>query len=632
MNRFNLSSIRQLLLLSLQTLVLLSLTRVYFYSINHSFFDTDNFQDIFFAFIHGIRFDAASTALLLSPIILVVLLFSWSYLFQRFLAKSILWIAVVLTSMSIIANTLDAEYFPYTGKRSGPEILSFWFDVQSQIGSLIWVYLISILVSIVLVAIHCLMAIKIFAFKGNRANSNSNNIKSFLLYVLIAFMGLLITVIAARSSLGSKPIRPLHAYSWPSPQLGPLVSNTVFTLMKDAPGDLERKETFSSDDQALRTFLKPIKTSGGTQSHNVVVILLESFGMEYFGPPYSKTSYTPFLNELSKRSVFYPYGLANGRRSIEAIPSVFSGMPSLLDEAFMRSPYQSNHIIGLGETLKKYGYQTAFFHGANNGSMYFDATTKRLGFDAYFGRDEYDNESDFDGQWGIFDEPFLQFTAHELGQLKQPFAAGIFTISSHPPYTLPAKYKDTFKKGEIPMHGAVQYSDHALKEFFAAAKKQPWFKNTLFVITADHTSDNVDRDYSNVLSRHQIPIMFYGPGIEPKVNRQLAQQIDIPTTVIEYLNLSEQGALLPFGRSLLSPHDNGRGFFQDEKAYWLLIGNRYVKKIKQKDIVEFGDLPRSLSRPDVQTPSDEELLTQLEAMVQVYSNTMLSNSLYSLYH
>lgn len=633
MNRFSLTSIRQLLFLLLQTLVLLTLTRVYFYCINHSFFDSNSLEDLLFAFIHGIRFDAAATALLLAPVILLILVFSWSVLFQRFLSKPLLWIAVVLSGLSIIVNTLDAEYFPYTGKRSGPEILSFWFDVRSQLDSLVQVYWFSILLSLSLVIIHGLIAKKIFSTNFRNDKPKLSSPKSIALYAFVATLSLVLTVFVARSSIGAKPIRPLHAYSWPSPQLGPLVSNTIFTLMKDTPGSLKQQVTFTSDEQALRTFLKPINNSGeGTQLKNVVIVLLESFGMEYFGPPYSQSSYTPFLNELSKQSLFYPYGLANGRRSIEAIPSVLSGMPSLLDEAFIRSPYQSNRLIGIGETLKNYGYQTAFFHGANNGSMYFDATTKRLGFDAYFGRDEYDNDADFDGQWGIFDEPFLQFTAHQLTMLRQPFAAGIFTISSHPPYTLPVKFKDTFNKGEIPMHGVVQYTDYALEQFFAEAKKQPWFKNTLFVITADHTSDNVDRDFSNVLSRHQVPIMFYGPGIKPAVRKQLAQQIDIPTTVVEYLNLPEQGALLPYGRSLLSQQENGRGFFQDEKAYWLLSGNRYVKKMKQKDIVEFGDLPNSLSRPDVQNMSDEELYRKLEAMVQVYCNTMLSNNLYSLYH
>jgi phosphoglycerol transferase MdoB-like AlkP superfamily enzyme len=179
------------------------------------------------------------------------------------------------------------------------------------------------------------------------------------------------------------------------------------------------------------------------------------------------------------------------------------------------------------------------------------------------------------------------------------------------------------------MHRVVQYSDYALSQFFAVAERQPWFKDTLFIVTADHTSDNYDANFSRVLSRHQIPILLYAADIKPQTVRDLAQQIDIPATVIDYLNLPEQSALLPFGQSLLQPSREGRGFFQDQDAYWLLSGSRFVTMNKHDHAIEFGFLPSSFEGVESAAVSDEVLEAQLKAMVQVYANATIENRYYS---
>ena len=624
--RFDPSSLIKLCALALQSILLLSFSRLYFYVSNDTFFSEQDASDIIKAFVHGVRFDASSTALGLAIFVLLYSGLSWAKWFQGKVSNALLWIVVVITSAFLIINTFDAEYFPYTGKRSGPEVFDFWGDVKEQLSALIFTYWFTILVCVVLVSIHVYLYHRFI-------RRIKVPYQRWYIYLIVVFCAIFLTLLAGRGSMGGKPIRPLHAYSWPTPKLGALVSNTVFTLMKEEPGTLVSEHYFPSDKEAFDQFFSPIVLNVAEKSpKNVVIILLESFGMEYFGPPYSSKSYMPFLNELAKESVFFPYGIANGRRSIEAIPSVLSGLPSLLDEAYMRSSYQDNHLIGLGETLENYGYDTAFFHGANNGSMYFDATTQRLGFKHYFGRNEYNNESDFDGQWGIFDEPFLQYTVQQLGQLSTPFAAGIFTISSHTPYTIPKVHKGRFADGEIPMHRAVEYSDYALRKFFESARQQDWFDDTLFVITADHTSDNYEPEFRNIISRHQVPILLYGQDIQPSVRLELGQQIDIPTTVIDYLNLPEQHSLLPFGRSLLENAPHGRGFFQDQEAYWLLAGTRYVKMSKHDKSFEFGDLPSTFTRKGVVNLSNEKLQNMLQGMVQVYTNAMISDSFYSFYH
>lgn len=182
---------------------------------------------------------------------------------------------------------------------------------------------------------------------------------------------------------------------------------------------------------------------------NFVIIILESFGQEVIGF-YNKemdNNLTPFLDSILSNSLVFD-GMANGRKSIEALPSIFCGIPSLIGIDYPSSRYSANHVEGIGFLLKRQGYTTAFFHGGNNGTMSFDATAAAAGFDYYYGRTEYNNDNDFDGRWGIFDMPFLQYTVKQLDTLSKPFISAIFTLSSHHPFKLPKNYYITDKSIE----------------------------------------------------------------------------------------------------------------------------------------------------------------------------------------
>src|SRR5690606_14279042 len=138
--------------------------------------------------------------------------------------------------------------------------------------------------------------------------------------------------------------------------------------------------------------------------------------------------------------------------------------------------------------LGEKGYETAFFHGAPNGSMGFSAYMQLAGIKNYYGKNEYNNDDDFDGIWGIWDEPFMQFMAKKLDTFKQPFFSSFFSLSSHHPFKVPEHYAGKFPKGQLPLHEPIGYVDNALRQFFNTASKSEWYKNTLFVIVADHAS------------------------------------------------------------------------------------------------------------------------------------------------
>src|SRR5690606_15915248 len=147
-------------------------------------------------------------------------------------------------------------------------------------------------------------------------------------------------------------------------------------------------------------------------------------------------------------------GYANGRKSIDALPSSVAGIPSS-ETPFVLSHYSGNNINSLASVLKNHHYYSAFIHVAPNGSLGFSAFVLQSGFDSYIGMTEYGNKKDFDGHWGIWDEPFLQFMANGINDLKQPFLASAFTLSSHHPFKIPSEYEGVFPKGDIPIHQCV---------------------------------------------------------------------------------------------------------------------------------------------------------------------------------
>ena len=340
------------------------------------------------------------------------------------------------------------------------------------------------------------------------------------------------------------------------PQHADIVLNTPFAIIRTISSNSFRKIYLVTDEQ-IKQSIQPIKQykNNPVSKPNIVVIITESMSREYLGsfnkgydiPGYK--SYTPFIDSLAQHSMIFTNAFANGTKSIHGMSSVIAGIPSFRD-AFTSSPYPKQKIQSLVSTLEGIGYDTSFFHGAANGSMGFLGFGNILGFDHYYGRTEFNDDSQFDGSWGIWDEPFMQFMKQELDKKKTPFFATIFTVSSHEPFIPPAKYKDTFPKGDVPMHQVVGYTDFAFKKFFEAAKKQPWFNNTIFIITSDHCNQVFYPFYSQVINRQAVPILIYKPNSDLKgVNTDFAQQIDIYPTILDMIGY--QKPFRSWGRSLL---------------------------------------------------------------------------------
>lgn len=363
-------------------------------------------------------------------------------------------------------------------------------------------------------------------------------------------------------------------------------------------------------------------------------MILESFGKEYIGALNPTLEggkykgYTPFLDSLIQKSMYFEYSFANGRASIDGMPSSLSSIPMFV-EAFFLTPASLNSLTSVAGELRKKGYYTAFFHGAANGSMGFQAFSRAAGYQDYFGRTEFGNDEFFDGNWAIWDEEFLQFYAEKMSEFKEPFSTGIFTASSHHPFNIPERYRSVYPESSLPIHKCIRYSDHALQRFFETASKEPWFKNTLFVLTADHTNQNEHAEYQTEAGIFSIPIIFYTPDGSLQGKRPgISQQIDIMPTVLGYLGYDRP--YVAFGCDLLNtpPEETYAvnyldGIYQFFKGDYLLQfdGRQSIALYNFKEDVLLKH--NLLGQTDVQQPMEN----QLKAIIQQYMERMNGNQL-----
>ncbi|MEC5395658.1 LTA synthase family protein [Bergeyella sp. RCAD1439] len=372
-----------------------------------------------------------------------------------------------------------------------------------------------------------------------------------------------------------------------------LVLNSTFSFFRTIDTN-NFQEVHFVDEDFIKRYVKPYKhyeREVPSPRPNIVIFIVESFGREYSGA-FNRgkgladyVSYTPFIDSLAGESLIFTNMYANGRQSIHGMSSVLAGIPSLKD-AFTSSPYSNQKIQSIVSVCNDLGYSTSFYHGAPNGSMGFQGFANILGFNRYYGMTEYGNDADFDGMWAIWDEPFLQYFAKNVGQeAGRPFMATVFTASSHHPFKIPEKYKGKFKKGTIEMHEPIQYTDYALRNYFETAKKQPWFHNTIFVITGDHTNQVFYPEYEKAMNRFALPLLLYSPN--PRFHLQgvretMAQQADIYPTLADLIGYNQP--IRSWGRSLVADDtDSGIIVNSDGVQEQFIIGS-YIYRFDGREV------------------------------------------------
>lgn len=623
---------KHLLLLAKRLIIimlLLSVTRLLFYIFNYSFFESLSIGQVLLHFVYGLRFDMATVFLFnLFYILFSVLPYSILSLngYQRFL--KIFFIAV--SSFLVALNLVDTKFYEFEGKRLTGDIFSKewlgndFFTLLPEFMRDYW-YLFLFFLGFVF------LLIKIYpAYHRGEVTLPKASLLKYVRQVVLGVIVLIVSVYAGRGGVQLKPIGIIAAARYTTPEYMALVLNSPFTLVKTF-GDksLPIPEYYTA--QELDSVYSPVhkfNSPSKFRAKNVVVLILESFGREYSGYLNDTIGYTPKFDSIMQLGLTFNNAYANGKRSIEALPSIFSGLPALMDNALVNTKYSSNLIEGIGSILDKKGYATSFYHGGKNGTMGFDNYVKLVGVKEYLGMDEYVNKDDYDGNWGVFDEPYLQYVAHELTSVKEPFFSSVFTLSSHHPYTIPEKHTNRFPKGELVNLESIGYADYALGEFFKTASKQPWFNNTLFVLTADHTAQTMSSFYKSKRGMYAVPLVFYAPGDSrlKGVSTRVCQQADVLPSVLDYLHYNEP--FIAYGNSVFSNDTNSFAVSYLSGIYQLITNSVAISfdgaTIVDTEIIN-SDTTQSESIRYLDSINVINAESQLKGIIQQYNYRMEHN-------
>jgi phosphoglycerol transferase MdoB-like AlkP superfamily enzyme len=614
------------LLLKRLAIVLLAyvLLQILFYLYNYNTFGMISLREVVHILTGGLRFDITTIIYYNIPFILLhVLPHPWREKKGYQVTLHVLF--AVFNYFAIALAVGDIEYFKFNNKR-------LTIDVLGMGGAFLHLFLQFFKDFWYLFVIYVLL---VFAMEWLYHKIKVPSGKLPVNYIIqgITFVSVMaLSILGARGGLQTIPITPINATEYASFNKVNLVTNSPYTFIFSLQlRNLEEKKYFDAATckkyfSTQQKFDKNVKATPG----NVVIIMMESFGKEYVGKLNDYKGYTPFLDSLIQVSRVFPNAYANAERSSKATAAIMTGVPSLMDEEIMRSLYQGNCFFGLGTAMKQMGYYTSFYHGGINGEFNLDKFGYMAGFDHYFGRNQFGDEKFFDGHWGIYDEEFFQYFANQLNKQPKPFCSIFFSLSSHHPYSIPEKYKGKFPKGPVEVLESIGYADFSLRRFFETASRMPWFKNTLFIVVADHTfgsHKSLDKKYQNSLGAYAIPFLLYkADGSFSGTDSSVVQQIDIMPTVLEYAGYNKP--FTGFGKSVLSPSENKRSFQYLNRVYqihdknYILIfdGTKAVGLYDFKTDVAF-EHNLAAKYPQIALSFENEI----KAIIQTYNHNMIHN-------
>ena len=620
------------------------LARIIYLTINYSYFYQDlTLVHLFELLGAGLVFDTSAILVTNIPYIVLMLL-PWHGKERPAYQQFCRWVFVIVNSLALAINLIDACYFRFTMRRTTTTVFSEFANEQN-LGSIFFTETLNHLYLVFLFAFVAWGLYRLARYSTLRHDSLRWWHYDVAMLLSLAFVApFVVAGIRGGFATAVRPITISNANQYVNrPIEAALVLNTPFSLYRTIGKDVFSVPDYFASEQELEAYYSPVHrpASGIMEKKNVVVLIVESFGREYIGAlnPCIDNSqykgYTPCIDSLIARSITFSHTYCNGRKSIDGMPSILSSIPMFI-EPFFLTPASMNHVSGLASILGDEGYQTAFFHGAQRGSMGFQAFARSTGFKDYYGREDFSSdkrfggEEEFDGTWAIWDEPFLQYYCAKMSEMKEPFMTAVFTASSHHPYVVPEKYRERFPEEGIEIHKCIRYTDMALGKFFRSASRQPWFKNTIFVLTSDHTNLSDHDYYQTDLGGFCSPIIIYEPGItdlQPAVQDKIAQQIDILPTVLGMLHYPKP--YFAFGIDVLNT--------PAEDTWAVNYLNGIYQYVKHGHVLQFDGqrtravyaLTDSLMKHNLvgSSPDQESMEQELKAIIQQYMARMTQDRL-----
>lgn len=383
--------------------------------------------------------------------------------------------------------------------------------------------------------------------------------------------------------------------------------------------NLDRLEHFN------QTHPKSFRSQHPLRKYNVILIMEESMSAAYMGIYGNKKQLTPHLDDLANKGLFFSNLFATGTRTVRGMEAVTLSVPPTPGRSIVKRPI-NNNLDHIGDIFQAQGYQNTFIYA---GYGYFDNMNsffKNNGFDIIDRTDFAKEEITFANVWGVCDEDLFNKTLKEADRAyakKKPFFTYVMTTSNHRPYTYPEG------KIDIPSHsgrsGGVKYADFAIGKFIEDAKKKAWFKDTIFVIIADHNGGSAGKR-SLPLHRYRIPLILYAPHIiTPKRITTLASQIDTMPTLFDLLGFEYQAHF--YGNSILSPAFRPRAFIGNYQKLGYFDGESLTfltpdKRSHKEKVAKLGLRDVSYVNAPISQEEEERVITYYQSASFFYKHSL----------
>ncbi len=509
------------------------------------------------AFVRGLWIDnTLACYITILPLIFLLIVGLSTRFEKRMFHVTGVYFAICYLPVLLIA-VADIPYYHYFHQTIDSSIFA-WTEDTSVIMSMIineksyWAYMGLALIFPLLFGIYCWYRSRIATRKIQAYPVQPGSGWKWMLMGLVAVA---LCVIGIRGRFDKRPLQVNDATFCKDAFLNQLgvtpALNLLFSTMESFAEEKKKLQwldeaTFNrncinyfgeSDDPDISPIYKKIQASDSTaRKKNVVIIFMESMLPEYLSRFGQKQSLTPFLDSLYMQSLSFTNCYSTGKRTNTGLMGTLYSFPSLFARHTFRST-TTKRYSGLPTVLQENGYETMFFMPHRRD---FDDLHRFLpinGFQDIYSEEDYPKE-EVTSCWGVPDGFLYQYglaTIHEKAQSDRPFFAVLLSVSNHPPYVIPANFKP---RTSDPRTQIVEYADQSLKDFFQAARKEPWFDNTLFVLVGDHGHATASNECELPQSFNHVPLLIYGTGIQPEEKTSQVNQIDIQPMVLDLLNIS----------------------------------------------------------------------------------------------
>ncbi len=543
-------------------------------------------------FLQGVRIDVSSLCWLFSVAILLSCLFSADNPFGRAVQLFVrIWLTAGSTFIVFMEFATPAfiETYDFRPNRIFIEYLVNPKEVFTMLAN---GHLVALISAPLLTALFAVFFWKM----SKKAAANLHFPKWYYRPVLFLVIGAL-TFIGARSSFQHRGINPAMVAFSSDPLVNSLVLNSGYSVlfaaqqMKDEDksseiyGKMSLEEVVKTlkevrgrpESDYISTALPTLTRNQATyqgKPKNLVIVLEESLGAEFIGS-LGGLPLSPNLDQLAKEGWWFENIYATGTRSIRGIEAVTAGFTPTPARAVVKLTNSQQGFFTIAELLGKQGYHTSFIYG---GEKHFDNMASFFygnGFQKIIDEKDYVNPK-FKATWGMSDEDLFDKadeTFKALHKEGKPFFSLVFTSSNHDPFEFPEGKIELYDQPQGTRNNAAKYADYALGHFFKLAKQADYWKDTVFLVIADHNS----RVYGTSLvpiKRFQIPALILGEGIEPRQDKRLVSQIDMPTTLLSLIGVSGDYPML--GYDLTKPEDPNRALMQFDKTMAYMRGDDVV--------------------------------------------------------